>query len=172
MKSFLKFGYILLVSFLLQGLYSCKSDQIAYENIDVSFTISNLRPVLNSKKDLNIEGVNPNNYPTCTDDKVDYIEVSINGHLYKVFMTSLKNNQTEVIQLNKFDNNIIGSFIAYNSDGIEIYSIPEKDSPEDNGKLTVTPMKLELRAYYKSKIKIDLVCWYDYSYSDDIFAKW
>ncbi len=169
----LNFGVVLVFLMLSLSFVSCSEDvEIPKASVvDVTFDMEQLTgnkadvsKIANkwdygNKKDGSVQ-----TYPDCSEETPTHVLVTIDGTQYTIQFTSLE-NETEVLQLKAGAENIITEFLVY-AGGEIIYEMPEVTSIEViDGGLTGVPYDMDLAAFTKKKVHVDVVCWHDYSHS-------
>ena len=161
---------------LMLAFSSCEKEQVnANKEVSVYFDIASIgqKAAIDIKKDGTVGTQDPKLYPECTTAAASSVVATIDGVEYTINMTLLPNSQTEVIQLNADALNVLTDFVVLDENNDTIYSMPLAGSDEADplkGNLTSVPMDLDLGAFTKSKIEVDVVCWHPYSHMNLTWA--
>ena len=169
MRNFRRLATSLVALVLVLAFSSCEKQLAESSIIEVSFDIADLT---NGAKKGALENGDPGSentevYPDCVDLATDYVEVTIDGNLHTLQMTSLPNSQTEVIKLDTTDANLVTMLNVYSSDGTLLYTAPSNTSLEvTQGGLVGVPFNINTWAWHKESIHVDVVCWHPFSHEN------
>jgi hypothetical protein len=158
---------LLVIGAAIFTMYSCEKTETTVAKQEVSFDLAGLPDqTLGKKSGIENDTIyeNDSNYPACSQEAVDHVDIIIDDTTYTVGMTALSPSQTEVIQLEP-GTHTLEAINVYDDNNNLIYIMPSNTSIEvTEAGLIGVPLQLDLKSWTKNKINVDVVCWHEYKH--------